>query len=230
MAIPEVYQITHSSLANGQTIQNSSYWIPNADVVTTLPDAYLTALLTDVAGKYRTQILPNLSDDVFYQRSVLHEINGYINEEYPVGSGKYRNRLTIGRVALNTTGVNTQGQVTGDALPYTVSAVCHWLTGRYGRRRRGRMKIGPLGEAQSSGNQLTTIANTSITSGCNAYRMASVVGSPFIQFDMVVFSPTSLFALPGPGNPRDHTAYVNNELVVPTLGVQYSRKYQPSPS
>lgn len=230
MAIPEVYMITHSGIAEGQTIQNSSYWIPHPDVVTTLPESYLTALLTEIAGRYRTAIVPNLHDDYGYSRSVLHEINGYVNEEYPAGSGKFRNRLTISRTALSTTGAGTPGQVALEALPYTVSAVCHWLTGRYGRRRRGRMKIGPLGESQSSGNQLTVTARSDLDADCNTYRAAAVVGSPFIQFDMVVFSPTSLFELPAPGNPRDHSAYVNNQLVVSTLGVQYSRKYQPAPS
>lgn len=220
-----IFQLTHTGTAFGQQFNNVAYWRAHPDIVDPMSDAYLQALCDELAGRYATWYAPLFNVGYAMIITRLREVLGYSLQPLTVPEEDRKPRLTISRNKFKTPLGAVSGIVTGDPLPNTVAAVNHWDTGRYGRRRRGRWKLGPMSKSDASGNQMITATRTSLVSAAEAYRAPALVGSPIVQFDMVVFSQTGLFETAAPGEVWDHIALVENETIPLTFGTQRTRKY-----
>jgi len=221
----ELFQVTHTGVASGQQFNNIAYWRTLNDEATYQSEAGLQAICDHLHGLYTTWFPPLFHESYLYLITRLREVVGkeVANPGAPAEEQYYK--LSISRQKFKTPAGAIPGIATGDAMPNYVSAVCHWDTGRYGRRRRGRWKLGPWAESHNTGNQMTTTLHGNLISAAEAYRPPQAILAIPLEVRMVVFSQTSLFETESTGIPRDYSAEVENQTIPFTWGTQRTRKF-----
>lgn len=230
MADKYVYQIIHQGNARGQMILNISHWMVDPEGANPPDTADLNNLALQVDARYAANVVNHLNLTYTYARTVLREVIGWDQLPPPPGTPSLGKHLVFNRLRIESA---NGGLVGGDAgpesLPLTVTAVCHWDTGLAGRTRRGRWKLSPFSENDSSGDQMDLVQWQNLDPTLANYRapVTTVPGNKV--FKMVVLSTTRLFAMEKPGVPRDAASFVTDHTLSLTWGVQRSRKYNTVP-
>lgn len=220
-----VFRIAHQGDAGGQTIMNISWWKTYLPEQNPVGQSTLIAFLAAVRGLYVTWFVPLFNSAYTYRRSVLVEVNGFEVLDPLPGSTKPRKRPTASRQFLDVVDSGTTGASATDLLPNTLAAIVHWNTGRYGRRRRGRWKLGPFDKADVNGDRLTTTAANAVSSAAAAYMIPQAISPGPQEFDPIVMSLTSLYEEDPPGDPYANGANIIDYTVQSILGTQRTRKF-----
>lgn len=219
-----VFRVAHEGLMLGQQIVNTSHWEVVGGGVGIVPLAEFNAFVAAVADRWLGTWVPLLRPDYVYQKTTVLEIDGQQAIAPPPQPPRPLRRLLYGERREDFSGTGTQGGgPAGDNLPMTTSGVVHWFTSFAGRRFRGRMKVGPFAEGQSTGDQMTLGTSVAMNASANGYRAIFVQGTT--QFEMVVFSRRQYFSTAITDPPNFGGFHVISHAVPLTWGVQRSRKF-----
>lgn len=220
-----IYRVQVRATAQSQAVVNNFHLRLTDPADGPLGSSQLTDILNVVNTRWAASIAPFLHTDYSVVSYVCSEITGFTSIEDPPQSGIFKKKLTIGFQRFITPTVPVAGEQTGDSLPLTVAAVAHLDTAFAGRRNRGRLKLGPYGELDNTGNQMNATLRDAIKNGVLSVMAHYAVAGIASGLDPVVFSQTSLFAGAAPGSPSDHTALVVGVTVPLTWGTQRTRKF-----
>lgn len=183
---------------------------------------------TTLTDRWALQIVPFLHESYVLAFGDFTEVDGWYLWEDPDGIKPDRKRLILTRNRRYFPATTQQGLVTGDPLPNTIAAVVQLNTDRIGRRRRGRLKLGPYAESQNTGNEMTAGLHTSLNTGVNLMLADVTIAGMAGPLESVVFSPTSLLELAAPGDPYSHCTPIINGTVTYAWGTQRTRKFDTS--
>lgn len=224
-----IYQVVHQGGVGNQLVQNTSYWRTSVVGDSPLSPGDMATALQTLRTRYVNEIVDSLNASYSYNRSSMKEVTGWEEYNPPATPEKTLKRLTFGNLKFLIDVPSVAGGIAGDALPNTIAAVVNTQTGRVGRRRRGRMKLGPFSETQSTGNQMTTVLFDILQPGVTAYFANVTIAGLTGVLEAVVFSMTGLVQTPEPGNPYDHTTPITDAVLSLTWGTQRTRKYNIGP-
>jgi len=223
----EIYQfkVRGTATYSDQIFINSLWWKTRNKADSPLASADMALLASTLGGRWNTNMASFLNAGWLCQRYEVLEVAGYTEGEpvVPMERGPLSLTYTRGRLYLPSPA--HVGVTVGDPLPSTVSGVCQLFTERHGRRGRGRLKLGPFTESDSSGDQMTTQKETAINNGIALMIADVTIAGLQDVVQCCVFSPTTLYEQTEPGDPWEAAIPVQQGLASLTWGVQRSRKY-----
>lgn len=105
------------------------------------------------------------------------------------------------------------GDITGESLPPSSSAIVSWRSGLIGRRRRGRTYMWPTGESQQNAGQIGGAYQTLLTSFGNGAILFGTTN----QYEKVIYSDI-------PGGSPDVLVSIVTGVVVPIFLASQRRR------
>lgn len=220
-----VYRIKHQGAANGQRIINFSVWRTSVIGTSPLTQTEMGEALGIIGLRWQNNVLQLLSSTYQVDTHVMQEVIGYSVEPDPNRPGEFLYKLTFEKQAEIPVTTSITGAIPGDPLPNTVAGVIHLDTGLVGRRKRGRMKLGPFAETQNSGNQMTAGTASALDTQLNAYLASVSIAAGTKTLVNCVLSPTTLFGTQFPGDPYGSSFPTIGHTTALTWGTQRTRKY-----
>lgn len=224
-----IYRVQVRAQALGQIFLNNLWYRQQDGGDTPLSSGDLLLLTQNIGDRWGTQIVQDLPEAYSVVAYVGQAFSGWEYVPVPPGEEPTKKRLINTLNRLYIPAVTHVGLYVGEMLPFTVATTINLITDRAGRRRRGRIKLGPCAKAQSTGNQMTTSRYDELKDSMDNMILTTTVGGGAITMEPVVFSQTGLFEETAPGNIWGQAAPITNHVINLTWGTQRTRKYNVDP-
>lgn len=220
-----IYEVKFKGAAFGQNVINSIWWRTKATSDAPLASGDMQLMASTLATRWMAQMAADFNAEYLLQRvEILEAVSAeLVVPSDPNEPAAYKVVYSRGRLA--TLPANLNGAIVGEPLPLTIAAVCNLRTERYGRRRRGRIKLGPYSETYSDGNTIKA-TNLATIQGAAEQMFADVtIAGLSNAIESVVFSRIDLFSQASGYDPYQACTPITTVEVNPIWGIQRSRKY-----
>lgn len=158
------------------------------------PDVTVEEIATAMRDKWRLGVVPSLSDS--YQ-ALQYQVTMYDAREGGQVNPPTPFRIRLGQRAVAAGGLAADtGAQPNDYAPTFVAAGFIKRTKQAGRKGRGAIRVGPISEANTSGNVINPVLNTAIVTGLTALLVTPffIAASPTTKVKGVVFNRTEFLS------------------------------------